>query len=241
MYITRKQSLVIAVVIIVGFTVSALGLSSTKRDESINDMASRFTTERDIKSEAETAKQGESLQPDSFDSKAAPEQIKQSAIEQFDAAMMLKTFRRFESRDGKTVWEFAAKQGKYSPERESAIVSEVDLTLYREKDERINLKADEAVIALVGTTLKTAELKGNVKVTHSKGATLQTDFAVVEYAENRVTAPGLVRINGDLFEIQGEQLEGKIDQRNFTLKKNVSTVIYPQDLRKSSTEQGNDQ
>lgn len=235
MYITRRTSIVIAIVLIGGFFTLAITLSRGDkrvafRPSSVESSSPSTQGESSSPSVSETSQieTGETApSQQSVNSAETATASLSSAVEQFDASFMLKTFRRFEARDGKTVWEVAAKEGRFSPEKNAAIVSDVDLTMYQKDNTKVGLTAREAEIFLDGASLDRAEFKGDVVLTHSSGTVIRTDAATLEHAKAEVHAPGRVVITGELFDIEGDQLDGKIDSREFTLARNVSTIIRP--------------
>ena len=53
----------------------------------------------------------------------------------------------------------------------------------------------------------------------------RTEYAVYDQRNNLLTAPGRVTIDGELFEVSGEDLQLDTDSKEAVLKRNVKTVI----------------
>lgn len=150
-------------------------------------------------------------------SSAAPEQ----------SSFVLNNFHRSETRNGKLVWEVDAKRGQYFPETNTAKLEQAKLWLYSEKGTATVLDTAGATLYLKGVGLDKAEAFGGVVMVHNNKVTITTDQAVYDKSNELVTAPGIVKIKGELIEVTGKGLEVKLDNQEARLLNNVESVIRP--------------
>lgn len=142
-----------------------------------------------------------------------------------DAKVVFGEFRKSEIKEGKKLWEIHAQTGRYSPEKNIADLEKLEVTIYKEKDV-IVLTADKARVTMSGTTLTAVDAEGDV-IAHSRdrGITLKTSRALYDKASDQLNCPHHVEIFAPQGEVTGDDLEGTIDVKRFTLKRNVTTFI----------------
>lgn len=217
MKITKNQSLVLAVSIIALFFVVGVWfvpkgqtkLPSTSRELSAPTPAAVATA------------------PSSADLTTTP-----SAAP--DSKFMLKEFHRAEIRDGRKVWEAKGSQGQYLPETNSALITNAELWMYQKDGKVITMTAGEALLHLEGAGLKGADASKGVIIIYNDQEKLETDSLTYDKANNKVSAPGFVKITGELLDISGDGLAGDLETKTFILKQNVSTTLKPK-KKKSAT------
>lgn len=212
MKLTRRQSITLALAILIIFFGVSIAL--------IDDDARRGITE--LSSNSYNLDQSETALDERLSS------LQESG--QNGPAITLNKFHRSETKNGKKLWEISASSGQYLPENQSAIVENATLLFFQEDGKVIELAADQAKLTIEDANLNNAEIEGSVKVTFNKEISLSTDEAVYDRLNNLVTAPGLVKIESDMIEIIGEELEADLNKQEFILKRNVSSVIkarYP--------------
>lgn len=145
---------------------------------------------------------------------------------------VLENFHRKEMKDGRTIWEISAIKGQYYPETNTAQLDSPSLLLYRPNGEVVTLQADAATITLTGASLTRAEIKGKVTVIYSEKVTIKTELAVYEKERNLVTAPGEVTITSAQLDIVGRELTAKLDKNEFTLARDVESTVKKRALER---------
>jgi LPS export ABC transporter protein LptC len=160
-------------------------------------------------------------------SSASPSQEVPPAVGTFNASggFTLNEFHRTQIKDGRTVWEVFGTEGQYFPAENRAVVKNARLTLSRNPDEDIKIKADTASLQLVGTELTMAKLTGHVVLKNKDQATMETEEAEFERATNTVTAPGTVRIIHPAAEVVGSGMVGNVDSQEFMIQHDVQTTL----------------
>lgn len=144
---------------------------------------------------------------------------------ELDAKVVFGEFRKSEIKDGKKLWEIHARTGRYSPEKNIADLEETEVTIYKERD-TIKLTTDRARVTMSGTTLTAVDAEGNV-VAHSqeRDVTLKTPRAIYNKEADTLSCPDHVEIIAPQGTVSGDGLDGTIDVKKFTLKRNVRTYI----------------
>lgn len=201
MYLSRKQSLSIAVTMLFAFFGAALIA---------------------IKGSNKEGKERSSLPIPSV-----------SLSEDGSPSLVLNRFNRSLTRDGRKVWEVDAEKGEYIVGSDSAKISNAVLHLYKEDGVVVRLDAPTATLYLKENNLTKAELNGGITVNYGGQFTVVTDFALYDQQREVVTAPGLTKIKGDGFDVQGDELSADVNQRILHLKGNVISVFTP---KKDGTE-----
>jgi LPS export ABC transporter protein LptC len=206
MHISKKQSLIIAIgTLVLFFVVSIFGFKSRPSPRSNPQRLASSSTP--TPSAAVT-------QPD-------------SEIAQEVSRFTLKEFHRSEVRDGKKLWEIYGTEGSVVASANAVRIRDAKLSLYRPDGSQIDIKADEATVALENATISSADLIGRVEIQKSKEYTLTTERLIYTKKTEQISAPGRVDIHGPLIHVAGEILEGDLSTNTFKLKKNVTSKILP--------------
>lgn len=147
------------------------------------------------------------------------------------AKVVIGEFQRSETKDGKKLWELYATEGRYYPDENRAELSKPRLTVYKDNEE-IHLTSDSATAKLKGTGIESVRAIGSVVVYSDKRKMhLTTEEAQVYKDENKIFAPKKVVIDTPMLTVEGEDLEGQLDVKKFTLKKNIRTTIKPRNKK----------
>jgi LPS export ABC transporter protein LptC len=221
MKITRNQSLVLAVSIIaIFFLVGVLFLPSNEEQIPLVNF---------------------DLPPPEPTAQTASVGVASSAFPTPDASptagsskFTLQEFHRTEIRDGKKLWEAKGTQAQYFPEANSALVKQAHIWIYRPDGTVVTLTAGQALLHLEGTGLKGAEAEHGVVIVYDQDERLETEKLSYLKKDNSIFAPGLVTITGKLIDVSGEVLRGNLESNNFTLEKNVETVLKPKETQNVS-------
>lgn len=151
------------------------------------------------------------------------------------ARVVIGEFRKSESKDGKKIWEVQASTARYYPDKNIAELENGSVWLYRE-DDVVEVTSKLATVHLTGSTLLDVKAEGAV-VVHSKkrGVFFRTEEATYNKEKESLECPGHVDITAPQGDISGEGLTGDTAAKDFTLKRNVTTVLKAQDKNANSS------
>jgi LPS export ABC transporter protein LptC len=142
-----------------------------------------------------------------------------------EMAQRMQNFRRAKIRDGKKVWEIAARQASYSQENNEIVVEGPEVTLYvkngdiialRCHEGRVHLNDDEEVIRM--------ELSGDLEM-RVGDLVITTPNAVYENERNAIFSNGPVRIVGQGVEVEGQGYIVDVAEKRLTLNAAVYTTV----------------
>jgi LPS export ABC transporter protein LptC len=144
----------------------------------------------------------------------------------------IQNFRRVSIREGKKVWEIAAREARYFEAESIVIVYGPEVAFYLGEGEIVSVRGEEGRLRLRGQEVERIVLKGKLKV-RLAGLLIVTEEAVYSEDKGRIFSPGVVEITGRGLTIKGEGCEVAVADKKLTLARNVQTVIAPQ-LNKAS-------
>lgn len=201
MYISRKQSMIVAVVLIALFLIVARLQMNSERPDTLPPVNEELSKELSaINSDSDTPVQSH---------------------------FSLKDFHRAETKDGKKLWEVKAKEGTYIPEENAANITDATLFFYHKKRKPVKMTAPTSVIHLDGTSLSYAEMTGGVTIKAERNTILKTKKAIYNKKTEMITAPGKVHITSEMGKISGNQLSANVTTREIKILNNVKTTIVP--------------
>ncbi len=123
-------------------------------------------------------------------------------------------------------WVLAAKDASYSNDKTSVTLKEATVSLTTEDGKHVKLTAPRAVITLDGNHVKRAALDGGIVAVYGD-YTVTTDQAEFTPDDDRLQAPGAVKIEGQGLTVTGVGLTGHPKTETFELLNEVSTQIVP--------------
>lgn len=123
-------------------------------------------------------------------------------------------------------WVLAAKDASYSNDKTSVTLTQAIVSLTTEDGKHVKLTAPRAVITLDGNHVKRATLEGGIVAIYGD-YTVTTDRAVFIPDDDRLQAPGSVKIEGQGLTVTGVGLTGHPKTETFELLNEVSTQIVP--------------
>jgi LPS export ABC transporter protein LptC len=143
-----------------------------------------------------------------------------------NAEHRMQDFRRFKMRDGKKVWEIAARQARYSQDSSEAIVDAPEFSLYLSDDQVIALRCEEGRVHLDPGKLEVlrVELKGNIEM-RLGDFSVKTQEAVFESQQDTISASGMVQIMGPGLLVEGQGYLVDIRESRLTLNSAVQTTV----------------
>lgn len=137
----------------------------------------------------------------------------------------MQNFRRAKIRDGKKVWEIAARQARYSRENNEIIVEGPEVTLYLNDGDVVALRCQEGRVHLgEGEEVSRMELSGDL-VVQVNNFVITTPNAVYENEHNTISSPGPVRIVGQGMEVEGQGYVVDVSEKRVTLNADVRTTV----------------
>ena len=126
----------------------------------------------------------------------------------------------------KNQWVLAAKDASYSNDKTSVTLKEATVSMTTEDGKHVKLTAPTAVLTMDGNHVKRAQLKGGIVVVYGD-YTVTTNEAEFTPDEDRLQAPGAVKIEGQGLTVTGVGMTGHPKTETFELLKEVSTQIVP--------------
>lgn len=142
-----------------------------------------------------------------------------------EAAQRMQNFRRAKIRDGKKVWEIAARQARYSQEKNEIVVEGPEVSLYLKDGEVIALRCQEGRIHLDGDEeVSRMELSGGLEI-RLNGMVITTPNAVYDSEPNTITSSGPIHIVGRGLEVEGQGYTVNVSEKRLTLHADVRTTM----------------
>jgi LPS export ABC transporter protein LptC len=142
-----------------------------------------------------------------------------------ETAQRMQNFRRAKIREGKKVWEIAARQANYLQEKNEIVVEGPEVSLYikdggvialRCQEGRVHLSEDEEVIRM--------ELSGDLEM-RVDDFVITTPQAVYESERNAIFSDGPVYIVGQGVAVEGRGYIVEVSEKRLTLKADVQTTV----------------
>ncbi|MBI3300583.1 MAG: LPS export ABC transporter periplasmic protein LptC [Deltaproteobacteria bacterium] len=143
-----------------------------------------------------------------------------------EAAQRMQNFRRTKIRDGKKVWEIAARQASYSEDSNEILVEAPEVSLYLSDGEVIALRCQEGRVHLDSGEQEVTrmELIGNLEI-RIGDFSVKTPAAVYESEHNTISSPGPVQITGRGFSVEGQGYTVDVTDKRLTLNADVRTTV----------------
>ena len=159
---------------------------------------------------------------------------KEQKQEQQDVSLTLDNFHRSEIRDGKKHWEIKARRAIFDPKTGKTTVESAEVWLYRDNGDIVYLTSKDAHLLLESGIFKEAHLLTDITLKVNDEMTLTANKAHYNHEKQTVEVPGHVTITGEMYTITGKRLLADLTTEEFTLVKDVKSVITP----KSSKQEG---
>ena len=230
MYITRRQSQIVAVSTLVLFFVVGIWFTTPanrgsqpkeptppKTTVAANTPEPSITTDTEQDSKTEQAATTEESTPPETPTETAPEA----------ARFTLEEFHRSETRDGKLLWEIFGKNARYIAETNSVAIDDCKLTFFAQDEKQIDLRSGTALVFLDGPELSKAELRDGVTLVYDETITVNTTDADFDRSENVITSDSFVTISGGWYDFEGTGLHADLDAEQLKLKTDVESNFNP--------------
>lgn len=141
-------------------------------------------------------------------------------------AQRIRDFHRVKVDNGRKVWEVSAKEAQYYDDEEMVVVKEPMVSFFLEDGRVVALRGKEGKVFLGGRDLQLVELTGDIDVQLGDYA-LRAQYASYDRRTDAIVAPGKVEINGDTFDVRGEQMEISVGSQRLKLSGGVETTLRP--------------
>jgi LPS export ABC transporter protein LptC len=144
-----------------------------------------------------------------------------------EVAQRIQDFHRVETRDGRKVWEVAAREAQYLEERQEVVVKEPMVRLYMKDGRTVGLSGVAGRVRLAGREVRQVELDGAIELQFA-GYVARTERAVYERTTDRISSPGAVEISGRELELKGDRMEVDVGAQRLRLFRNVTMTLQPE-------------
>lgn len=141
--------------------------------------------------------------------------------------IQLRDFNRVEVREGKPVWEIRAKEARYFASSSVVLVSDADLTVYQSDGSKTFIGSKGAKLHLKDSAVERVELEGDVKVELSGSFVAKTQYAAYLSGERGLSAPGLVKLAGDGYSVEGVGFHMNLESGEVNFLGKVKTFFTP--------------
>jgi LPS export ABC transporter protein LptC len=123
-------------------------------------------------------------------------------------------------------WVLSARDANYGSDKSTVTLTDATVAMTTADGKRVKLTAPRVVLTMDGNHVKRAQLGGGVVAIYGD-YTVTTYQAVFTPDDDRLQAPGLVKIEGHGLIVTGIGMNGQTKAETFELLKEVSTQIVP--------------
>jgi LPS export ABC transporter protein LptC len=142
-----------------------------------------------------------------------------------EVAQRIQDFRRVKMKDGRKVWEVAAREAQYLDDQHAVVVSEPLVRLYLKDGRAVGLSGQEGRVLLDGRELREVEMSGGIEVQFAD-YTARTERAVYQRSTDRISAPQVEIVGHDL-QVSGDRMEVDVGAQRLRLFRNVTMTLWP--------------
>jgi LPS export ABC transporter protein LptC len=123
-------------------------------------------------------------------------------------------------------WVLTAKDANYANDKSSVVLRDASVSMTSQDGKQVKLTAPTAILTMDGNHVKRAQLGGGIVAVYGD-YTVTTDQADFTPDDDRLHAPGPVKIVGQGLTVTGIGMDGHPKTETFELLKEVSTQIVP--------------
>jgi LPS export ABC transporter protein LptC len=142
------------------------------------------------------------------------------------ALLHSRNFHWTQMKGAESQWVLSAKDANYANDKTSVTLKDATVSMTTKDGLQVKLTAPTAVLTMDGNHVKRAQLGGGIVAIYGT-YTVTTDQADFTPDEDRLHAPGLVKIVGQGLTVTGIGLNGHPKTETFELLDEVSTQIVP--------------
>ena len=135
-------------------------------------------------------------------------------------------FRRIKMKDGKKVWEIAARQARYLTDSNTVVIDSPEISLYFQDGETVELHCREGTIHLHEETqdLLRIDLNGDLRM-QVGDVSFTTNRAVYDHHDNTIVSDGTLHVVGEGFTVAGRGYSVAVDTKRLVLDADVRTTV----------------
>ena len=143
-----------------------------------------------------------------------------------DVSQRISEFRRVKVKDGRKVWELVAREAEVLGDRSVVDVDSPAVSFFADDGRAVEIQGLKGKIHLSGSNVEKIELGGGIEV-RVGDYLVRTDEAVYVQAEDTVTSPGKVRVEGEEVALEGDGLLIELGRRRMRFLRGVQTTMRP--------------
>ena len=135
-------------------------------------------------------------------------------------------FRRIKMKDGRKVWEIAARQARYLTDSNTVVIDSPEISFYFRDGETVELNCREGTIHLHEETQDLVRIDLNGGLTMQVGdVSFTTDRAVYDHQDNTIVSDGVLNVAGEGFTAAGRGYSVTVDTKRLVLDADVRTTV----------------
>lgn len=135
-------------------------------------------------------------------------------------------FRRIKMKDGRKVWEIAARQARYLTDSNTVVIDSPEISFYFQDGETVELNCREGTIHLHQETQDLVRIDLNGDLTMQVGdVSFTTDRAVYDHQDNTIVSDGVLNVAGEGFTAAGRGYSVTVDTKRLVLDADVRTTV----------------
>lgn len=135
-------------------------------------------------------------------------------------------FRRIKMKDGKKVWEIAARQARYLADTNTVVIDSPEISFYFQDGETVELNCREGTIHLHEETQDLVRIDLNGDLTMQVGdVSFTTDRAVYDHQDNTIVSDGVLNVAGEGYTATGRGYSVTVDTKRLVLDADVRTTV----------------
>lgn len=143
-----------------------------------------------------------------------------------EVSQRISDFRRVKVKDGRKVWELVAREADVKGDRAVVEVEAPSVAFFTEDGRSVEIKGAKGRIRLDGSNVQKIELAGGIEA-RVGDYVIRTDEAVYVQAEDSVTSPGKVRVEGSELALEGDGLVIELTRQRLRFLRGVTTTMRP--------------
>lgn len=135
-------------------------------------------------------------------------------------------FRRIKMKDGRKVWEIAARQARYLTDSNTVVIDSPEISFYFQDGETVELNCREGTIHLHEETQDLVRIDLNGDLTMQVGdVSFTTDRAVYDHQDNTIVSDGVLNVAGEGYTATGRGYSVTVDTKRLVLDADVRTTV----------------
>ncbi len=143
-----------------------------------------------------------------------------------EVAQRIQNFHRVKVEDGRKVWEVSAKEARYFEDEAKVSVIKPVVEVYLEEGRTVGMRGEGGEVFLDGKDVRKVDVQGGIEVQIDQYV-IRTEFASYEALSEQIVVPGIVRVEGNQLEFDGESMEIDLDSQRLRVTDGVDMLLWP--------------